>query len=413
MAPRVIPPTKQRCAWAWSAIDQFLYGAQSTIAVLIGGRSLELDYFGAFASALAISTMCLGLSRATFVDPYIVAGKGRELPGIYAAVTMSGLVFSGIALFVAVPTKGVTSDIAKGLAVLVPASLLHDLGRLVLVNRSRSAVAVCADLAVLASLVVQYGIVSFLVTAWDVRTLLLIVACSYATGALVAFLCTRVRPRAADVRAVFSEHRPLSTRYLGEFVVQNALSQIVVLVVAAISLTDAGRLRLALLAFGPTSLLVQAAAGVMLPGIICSLRRDLTLFLRDIRRLSGACALVALISGAGALLLPSSVIESVIGPGWSAARPLILPLTAGYVLSGLTLRASIGLKATANAGLALKARLLSAPTLVCLPILGQATLGALGCALGIMAANAVVLCLFARNWSRASRQLLATPPAFG
>jgi hypothetical protein len=239
------------------------------------------------------------------------------------------------------------------------------------------------------------GSVAWLVFAWG--------AAATVAGA-VGILQAKILPRPQDAIAWWREHRDLAARFIGEFLTISAAGQFAFYGVGAVAgLTAVGALRAGDLLLGPLQVLSLSTGLFAVPETVRILNRTPRRLPQVSLLLSSALAGVAILWGAILLvLLPSEVGAAILGPQWSGARSVLLPLLAWRVAGELQTGPAVGLRALAAARRGLRVRMAVAPVTVLAAIVGAVLGGAPLAAWGLALAGGLGAVLW---WSQLSAAL--------
>jgi peptidoglycan biosynthesis protein MviN/MurJ (putative lipid II flippase) len=294
-----------------------------------------------------------------------------------------------VCILISVTMPGALSGSLLALGATMPGLLVQDAWRFAFFSRREGARAFANDLvwtvclALSFSAVVLLGVRSAMafVLAWGL---------SATAGALYGLIQTRLRPRPKRALRWWRDQRELSSNYLGEFMAMTGAGRISDFgIVALAGLPAVGAIRGTRVLMGPLNVLLMSAHLVTVP-------EAARLSKRSPRRMVLACAFVSLLLGTGALawglillLFPEAVGRELLGPTWTNARGVVLPISLSMVGSGVLAGASIGLRALLETKRAFHARLIVSVLTVLNGLVGAAIAGASGAAWGFATAQAI------------------------
>ena len=165
-------------------------------------------------------------------------------------------------------------------------------------------------------------------------------------------------------------------------------------IAAVTSLAGVAAIRGGLLILGPLNILLYAAMLSAVPEAVRILQIGQKRLELGCVLISVTLALVTVLWGGLVLLLPSPLRREVIGPIWTSARPLILPLALGFAAIGVLMGAGVGLRALADARRSLRARMIASPVIMISVLLGALTRGATGGAWGLAIGQTLAAAVF-------------------
>jgi O-antigen/teichoic acid export membrane protein len=378
----------------WGVADQAVSSLTNFVVGLVVAQKLAAPDFGIFALVWATYGLALSVSRGMVSDPYVVRFSGasgelrdRALRRATGCALAVGLVTGGIGVGCGLLIGGPFGYAIVALGVVLPALLLQDAWRFGFFAAGEGARACVNDavwavaLVPLMLLATAYPSVGSFVLAWGGGA-----AVAAAVGAGQA----RVLPALTGARAWLVEQRDLGTRYVLEALSNNASGQVRLYGVGILAgLTAVGALRGAELLIAPFLALLMGMSLVSVPEASRVLQRDRSRLPGFCLFLGSAQAVAALLWGLSLLLLvPRSVLVSLLGAIGPAAVPLVLPATLAITFASFGAGATTGLRALGAARRSLRAQnAFSAAYIVC-TLTGAALDGALGSSWG-----AAVACL--------------------
>ena len=353
------------------------------IALLVARQTAPRD-FGVFSIGLTLYVALLWVSRSLCTEPYVVSlaaaapedQRAQATGATGAALTVgvfAGLIVVGVGIVVESPPA-----VLGAMALAMPALLLQDAFRYVMLAAGRSRSAALNDLLWLASQTVLA-----VALIWSGRSTAVLLTVAFGTGASVAAalgaLQTRVLPKPRATRSWIHDHRELAIPFVLEFMAIAGSLQLVLLLVAAIAGVRAvGDLRAALILTGPLTVVFLGLYVLALPEAV-RLRERSTAALRGLVRALGIAMPAATVLWTVAVLaVPNSVGMKILGPYWSTARRLLPVMAVLTAANSCALAAALGLRAVGAAKASLRARLRAAP----FGIVGGATGAVLGAGRG-------------------------------
>ena len=393
--------TSDRRQISWGIVDQGLSSATNFAGSVLAARMLSAHEFGAFAVGFSLYLVSLGVSRSWSSEPLVVrfaaaSTKDQETAirqGAMASIVVGsivaiGLVVAAVALWTSIGT------VLVALALLLPALMLQDFCRYALILQRRSRDAALNDLCWLVVLLVMFA------AARSQHLTAATALICWAMGALVAGLVGLGQLRCLPSRTVvdwFRDHRDLSWKYCGEFVLLSGTALLLTVGLGAVGgLSEAAGFRGAQVALGPLGVLFMGATMQMTPIMAHESKSGLNRLPPIGRRVSGVLGSIAAIWGLVLMFLPDRLGVALLGSSWVATRPLLPFWTAYYFASGLTFGATIGLRACGAAKISLRLRASVAPIGMILGIIGAAVAGPKGASIGLLLGIVIALPLWWR-----------------
>jgi len=379
----------------WGLSDQVL-SSLTNFALGIGvARSVSVEEFGAFSLVFGIFILLLGAARATSTEPLLVRGHelneawGQRVPDATGASLLIGIGAGLACVLSGVVISGPLSGSLVALGVSLPGLLLQDAWRYAFFSRREGARAFANDLVWTITLVMSFSAVMLL----DVRSAMAFVLAwgiSGTAGGVYGLIQTHLRPKPRRALLWWRDQRELSANYLGEFTAMTGAGRITDFGIGAISgLPAVGAIRGTRVLMGPLNVLLMSARLVTVPEAV-------RLSKKSPRQMQLACALVSLLLGTGALawglvllLLPEEVGSELLGPTWTNAREVVLPISLSMAGSGVLVGAGIGLRALIETKRAFRARLVVSVLTIANGLTGAVIAGAKGAAWGFAAAQAI------------------------
>lgn len=393
----------------WGLADQVLSSVTNFVLGLLVARALPPGEFGAFSIAFVTYTLALGASRALASEPLSVTHSAVDNAEWRRGVRSAG------GLAVAMGTGVGVGCLAAGwlmhgslqvaflmLGVTMPGLLLQDVWRFAFFAGRREQRAFINDLV---WAILLFPSIALLVGTGraTVGTLILAWGIAGSVAAAVGILQARVIPSPRMTLGWLKEQRTLAPRFLGEFAVSGATSQLTVYLVGGIAgLSQAAALRAGLLLLGPLNVIFMGAGLVAVPESVRFLAASPGAFRRANVLLSLGLAALVIAWGAVALLLPESLGTELLGENWEGARNVVLPLTIVTATYAGSYGAMVGLRALAAARRSLRARSIVAVLTVLAGVIGAAVAGARGVAWGFALVGCVELFVWWWHFTRAA-----------
>jgi O-antigen/teichoic acid export membrane protein len=395
----------------WGVGDQAVSSLTNFAMLVVAARALDLDEFGALALALAAYAVALGVTRALSGEPLAVcysAGSveraASESRGAVATAGVAGVACAVVVALVGLVIGGTVGTALLVLALVLPGLVVQDTWRFAFFAMGRARAACLNDTVWLAALVALLvvlgsGSVAAVLFAWGLAA---------AVAAIVAVAQARFLPDVRAVRSWLHRHAHLWSRYVAEFLTVTASWQAALLGLGVIAgLAAVGALRAGQVLLGPLNVAFLAVPLVAVPESARLWRAERGTPLRHGAWLGTGLAALALVWGAVVACIPDGLGHDLLGASWDPARSLLVPLVVVMVTMGVNLGFLCALRVLGAAKESLAVRLVSAPLVLVLAILGGAIDGANGAAWGWALAGVLALPL----WWRAARR--ASAPGAG
>lgn len=373
---------------SWGLADQAVSSLSNFVVGVFVARELGVTAFGIFSLAWVTYGVLLNVSRGVATDPLVVRFSGVE-PGRWRAATarasgtaiVVGLAFGVLSVAAGLAIGGALGGAFVALGLVAPGLLLQDSWRFAFFAAGQGHKALvndvvwCAALVPLLALAAGQGEVAGFVLAWGASALV---------AAGFGWLQSGIVPGPREVRGWLGGHRDLGTRYLMENVSNSGASQLRMYGVGAIAgLSSVGAIRGAELLLGPFLALLMGVNLVAVPEAARVLRRSPHRLARFCVLLGGAQAAAAATWGLALLLLvPDWLGEAALDDVWTAAAPLILPVSLSVTAAGLIAGLAAGLRALGAARRSLRTQLFASAGYLGGGLVGAAVAGALGASWG-------------------------------
>jgi hypothetical protein len=376
----------------WGLADQALSSLTNFALAVLVARTVSTSALGAFGLAFTTYTITLGATRALCSEPLNVrysAMGDREWRVGAADATGAALVlgaFAGVCCIAGSFLFGGTlrpSLIVLGLS--MPGLIVQDTWRSAFFCHLRGTYAFANDLAwaiaqvVLVAAVLMLGFRSSpaFILAW---------AGAANVAALFGVVQAGLLPLPQHTRRWLGRQRDLGPRYLIEFIARNAAQSGAMYATAGFAgLAAAGALRGAQVALGPLNILNMGVSSPAIAESVRIARRSPRRMLRVVSMLGVALVVVFVAWGVAMYFAPDRVGEALLKRSWHPAHHVILPYTLVMAASGMLTAATVGLRAMAAAKRSLRSRLVTGVLAVTGGMVGAATYGAVGAALGLAA----------------------------
>lgn len=389
--------------------DQAISSASNMLLSVAIASGVSASVFGEFAIIYSIYWLLLGGTRAAVLDPLLITQR-NVLKGapvhLVAAVSATAVGAVGIPiglLLLATPLDTAWVVFFLGLPVL----LLQDALRYVGFLEQRPGRAVLLDGVWLVVM-----IVATVLALTDTISGTAVVLALWILGALLADLiglvAFRLRRERLELRARLRTIWPVSGPLLGDFALSSGSGQLTIFALPLVASTALlGSLKAAQVANGPLNITVAAASVICLPMVAGAVDAapDRGKALLIGRYASLVLAGVAVVYGAGLVLLPENVGQALFGQSWGSGW-LVAAVSVQMVLFGITHGALLALRGSRNTRAALRVRLAVTPVAVFLPVVATAVWGRDGLMAGLVIAAATMSVV---SWLVAIRVVPQTP----
>jgi O-antigen/teichoic acid export membrane protein len=394
--------------------DQGVSSLSNVIVAVMVARSVSAAEFGAFGLAMITYSLALGMSRSVIGDPLLSRhshegpeARARLAPAMVGAMLTVSAVAAPVVASVGLLLSGSAGSALTALALVLPLVLLQDMWRYVFVV-DRPARALAIDVVWLVAVGVALAQapsdagVAWYVVAWGLAGGL---------GAVVAIAMGRPSPGAIRPLVWLSDQRAWSGRFLGEWASAELSGNVTTLTLGPIAgLPALGAVRGVQTLYGPLNTIHTGIyLGVVPEG--AHLRDDperlYRLMVRVTRLIVAAAALWMIIC----IALPDAQGRSLFGDTWARGSELILPMGLVVIAGSSSMGGFAGIRSLGQPQASLRARLLSVPGEMVLPIAGAVLGGAAGFVWGLFAGRVLTRTIWWREFRRAlSRRPAAGPP---
>lgn len=393
-------PGRKRRAFV-ALVDQGLFSFSNFGLTVVVARGVTTREFGAFSLAMAtylLGTVVLrGLTSETLMvrfsaaDPVLWRRAAASAAGAGLALSVT---FAAVVALAGALVGGETGAGFIAVALMFPGLAMQDYMRFAALALGRPLFALWNDLT---QVILQFGIIGWLIASDRQSVWVLILAwgaSAYVAAGLGSGLL-HLLPRPIQTLAWFGSQGDLAWRYGMDDLSNQGSTQATSYVVAlAAGLQDAGAVRGAQTAFGPSSVITMGVQSAAVPELVRSLRYAPHRFHTEVIGVGLALSMVSALWGCAALLLPANVGEMLFGDTWGTAHPLLVYLTIAKVADGFRVGPTIGLRSMGAARRTLQARWLTTTFGLTFRLVGASVYGAVG----FMAADAITRPLEAFVW---------------
>lgn len=333
-------------------VDQTLSSASNMLAVFAVAGVSTVPQFGAITLAIAGVMAMVALCRGLLGTPIaMLSGRHAQIQAeTEHAVAVAGMLgvlvgilVAGCAPFAADPWSVVLVGAAA------PAILIQDTARFACIADGRPGLAVISDgfwaagsalLFVLAGWVIPGVSPRWIVGGWAVLAVL---------AALIISLCSRFKPVFGGTAAWLRSTAPDRARF-GATSAISAINSILFLFVVAglVGSSAIAALRGSASVMGPLAILLTAMTLVVLPEFRRMPGATPAEYWRPMRKVASVLCVIPVCAGVLSAFVPGSWGETLLGPTWFVAKPL-LPITAvEFVALTWSFSADAILRAQAN-----------------------------------------------------------------
>ncbi len=398
----------------WVVLDQALSSFTNFALSLLVLRFSSPRQFGAFSVALMAYTFALMTFRALGGEPQVVrlsdvprAEWRQATQATTGLALVLGAVGSVVLLMVAFLIGGPVAAALVPLAATLPGLLLQDAWRFAFFAAGTPRAAFKNDLV---WMLAQVAFVGWAAGAGghDVAVFVLAWGTAATLSGLVGLGQAGIAPNPVEAWSWLSEHKDLGPRFLAEFLVDSGSSQLMLIVVGAISGLDAlGALNGARVLLGPVNLVYLGALGFAVPEGVRLARQSPHRLYVAVKGLASFLPLLALTCAGVVFLLPAGVGRLVVGEMWPRVQPILLYTALWVAASGVSLAARVGLRVRADSRRSLAARASLAPLILAGGTTGAILGDAVGAAAGLAVAHSVGAVIHWRQFVRSSCEVVA------
>jgi O-antigen/teichoic acid export membrane protein len=402
---------------AWVLTDQMLSSVTNFALAVLVARNLSVEGFGAFGLAFALYRFILGVSTALWAVPVTITHSGAPMPErrvqvsrAAGAALVSGVVVAPMVAILGVAVGGVTGQAFLALAVCLPGLLLQDAWRqgFIAIGIPRSA-AVNDFIWGLLQLVGVVGVVS-IASDPSVVPLVLAWGLSGAFAGVIGCIQAASAPRIAAMKSLWTAHRQLGSRFVGEFIVNSGQAQLTLLFLAAYAGTAASAgFRGAQVVFGPQRVLTNGLTLGLLPEAV-RIRNDRARLRRLVRMLTLLSVAIAAATTIVLVVLPDSIGSELLGQTWTDAQPLVIPIGLVAIFGGVAAGPSVGLRSVGNATACVRNQFVASVAALVTTIVGIILADSEGAAWGLALAGALGAVVWTVSWMSEVRRPSGTDP---
>ncbi len=308
---------------ASAAPNQAVVSIGNAVVLVLAARALDPAPFGVFASVQLVLLFCVGVANAAVLMPVLLdrtADPTRPVAELRTVVLVCGGVSGTVVALLALPTSGDVRAGVLAVAVTLPGSLFWDAVRMHYLGRSAYRKLLPGDAVAFVVATVWVAV------AVALHLGLFVAACGLGVGPTVAALT--VLPPWSRRWTRWERRWPLrvTANLAGDYLISTGLDQALTLLTAVfLSATVLGGFRLAQTTMGPINALALAVSLTVLPQMR-DLERSAAGKLRWVSWRFGWIAVLALVIGGALTLVPVPLGQSVLGPSWAIAAPVVLPV---------------------------------------------------------------------------------------
>lgn len=393
--------------------DQAASSLSNVVVTILVAGAVSSGSFGAFAAATVAYQLVTGGVRSVAGEPLLTlySNEGPRARRHIVSDIQGTAVFLGLACSLVLVVLAQVLDSEAGsallaLALVLPFLVMQDTWRYLFVI-DRPGAALGTDLVWLGAVLVALPLVP---DDAEVSTYVLAWGLSGALGALVGTALGWGLPAWPHPWRWLATHRDMCWRYFVEFVTAQGAGQAGFAGLAVIAgATALGAARAAWVVYGFLVVVHSALYLILVPEGVRQRGGDVG----RLRRKFVLASLIAMGISAGwmcvGLAAPSSLGERLFGDTWAQADTLLLPMGLTMIAGGALSGGLLGLRALGDAQRSLRARLLSTPLQLALPLVGAALDDARGFVLGLALSNAVSALIWWHYLLQATRELAADP----
>ncbi len=402
-------PVARRAGWTLG--DQVLSSVSNFALGVVLARTLEPRGFGAFSLGFAAYLLILGASRAlgsAVLQVRFTAAAGEAQRGAIRDATGVPLVISTALLLpltlVASLVRGEIGQALGALAIVLPGLLLQDAWRFAFFSADRARGATVNDLV---WVVMQFWLLAAVLALGEVTVSSAVLTWGFGAyiAAIVGVVQARIIPSARGALRWLVNHRDLGVPTLGEFLLISATTPVTLLLLGALAgLGEVASYRAAQIVLGPLNILSMAAVLLAVPEAARLYATRPTRLPHALGLGATAFAVIALCFAALGLVLPTWVGESLVGPNWAEARPLLTPLAVHVAAAGLMSSWGTGLRVLGAAHEAFVQRLVLTSLYLTATVSGILWADAEGAAVGTAIASVVGATMMRRLFKRCFRR---------
>lgn len=318
---------------SWTAIDQVLSALSNILLAVLVARSVDAEGFGAFATAVLVFSLVVGLTRAAVGQPLQITFAAAPRPEFLAAVrsALGSAVIMGVLSGLAVIAAGIImgadgGDALIALGACLPLLLAQDICRMAFFSSGKP-----RDAAIIDALwsVIVFGALAVVLAAGIHNTWLPIAIWGAGAGiaALVGFFLLKCVPRLSGAAEWAWKQRKLTGYLSAEFLLGQGIGVVGIVMVGVLgSQAGVGAIRAGQVLIGPLTILGAAAFMFAVPEV--ARRPDMTTRSRQLFGVAVATAMgvIAIVYCALLLLIPDSLGGQLFGDTWAGAESVLLAM---------------------------------------------------------------------------------------
>lgn len=393
-------------------IDEIVGGASNVLIAVLAAHAMPVSSFGLFGVVFVIYILVVGVARALISDPLLVHPAEAETrrEEVIASACVLGIGLGALTVAVGLVARLVDPRFGDAVAVLgigIPLLILQDLGRYIGFAIQRPSRALVLDTVWLV-LVIGAGAA---IIAVGNHSLAVFIAGWAGSGALsgVLLFWQERQPRVHFNLAWLRYTWPFAWRYLVSYTSTQGTGLAAAGAIGGIAGSRAlGAIQGTVLLMRPFGTFQVAATAASVPDI-SRIKTDVVAVRRRAVTISGLTTTVAVVNAAILLLLPAAVGHVILGNAWSAARPLLKPISVQLLFSGLWTGARAALLGTRAIGRVMRVDVGTIAAVFVANVIGVSINGALGA----MWAVAVLQIAVAGIWWVATLDQLASDGRLG
>ena len=413
---RILVPARARriaSLASWTVIDQILSALSNILLAILVARSVDAQGFGAFATAVLVFSLIVGLTRAAIGQPlqitYAASARTEYSRAVRSALgsaliagTISGALVVGAGLLLG--SDGGAALIALGLC--LPALLVQDICRMAFFSsgRPRDAAAIDALWALIVFGALTAILAAGLYSAW---LPIAIWGAGAAVAAIVGCILLRCLPRVRGASRWAWDQRKLTGYLTAEFLLGQGVGVVGILMIGVLgSQVGVGAVRAGQVLIGPLTILGAAAFMFAVPEV--ARRPSMSRRSREKFGLGVAAAMGGMAAAYGVvlLLIPDSLGEQLFGDTWAGAQSVVLAMCVLAISAAIATGPVAILYGMGLSRVTFFVNIIRAPILIVSMTTGIIVWGAVGAAWALAITETILLPI----WFLRLRQVLTVTP---